>query len=210
MNFETFTNLDSFIEKVLSHITERLTLLSIDDLPLFKNKLNLIQEHDLDKYLKTISYLSFDTCKNRINPDFLASIFLEILERHYDDNYIFYTLSDDHDILSFIIVNHEMSTPFLEMMKEDFKQEQNTTYLQRFLTSFTNISIYTISIICSKEKGKGKQLLEQVISSYFNNPSILFVSHPIKKLKDYYQNHLHFIYEDDIIEYYGLIYKILE
>lgn len=202
---EIYKNYNDFQNRILSLYPNS------EKVKISKSQINkkLLQSFDNDNIL-IVTNILFNVCKQSLNSDFiLHALYQSIIRKN-----IFYLYIETNKIVAFCILGRENKQIFqqnidFQGLKQNCIQQQKPipTLIQVFQNG--SYSAYSILILCSCKKGKAKQLMDEIPLSINQDTFILTVDSPLKQLKKYYQS-LGFIYEKDLYNWSGTIYKIIE
>jgi len=202
---EIFKNYNDFENRILSLYPYA------ENAQISKSQMNkkILQSFENDDILKVTNILS-SVCRHSLNNDFiLTSLYSSISRKN-----IYYLNIENDKIVAFCILGRENKQIFQQNIDfQGLKQYciENQKSIPKLIQIFqkSSYSVYSILILCSSKKGKGKQLIDEIPSSIIQNAFILSVDSPLKPLKKYYQS-LGFIYEKDLYSWSGTIYKVIE
>lgn len=196
MEFEIFTTYSSFKRKLFQLYPKD----SVPTASVSKSKVNhqiLKQYKDETEVLKIIHIL-LTICRQKLNTDYLLASFS-------NKNNKYSILLKDKKIQSFISYSEITKSQFqkkIDMSEfQQFVLEENVR-IPRFMAN-PNYSIIVVHLLCSCQKGKGKEIIQLLQKNYHN--SVFIVSNPMEELQSYYKS-LGFHY-DILVQWSGNIWK---
>lgn len=165
-----------------------------------------------DKTILRIVDILGSVCLNTFDNDYLLSALYSSLKRK---SWYYIYVGSNNKMTAFSIVTRENRTEFRQNLNQlkQYLIQQGSPFpklihmIQEHRTNDYNV--FSVDLICSCKKGGAQRLFQEIPLSISNQSFILTVDNPPKHHKKYYQS-LGFVYEKDLFEWSGMIYKLFE
>jgi hypothetical protein len=208
---QVFTDQNKFFTFVVSMYPDTKPV-SISTTPLNASILKLYNEFD-QRQLLIVTNVLYKLCKKSLNPDFLLATLGTFFNKK---NSYYYLWIERDEILAFSFIFKESKKDYLqniganELKSELMKINSELPLLIKVLEkSGASSQIFSISVFCFCNEEKGRKLFKNIEDSIYGNHSIVTIENPLKKNKSFYES-VGFVYEADLVDWSGTIYKITQ